>query len=118
MSDHISWTLDCSIHDGKVDELSELLAGLTERAQANEPGTLTYESFISADKSTLFTYERFADSAAALAHLGSFGEVAERFMACVDVKAFNVYGDPSDEVKAAIDGFSPGYLSPIAGFRR
>jgi hypothetical protein len=30
----------------------------------------------------------------------------------------SVYGEPSDELKAAIAGFNPRYLEPLAGHAR
>jgi hypothetical protein len=64
-------------------------------------------------------YERFADSAATLAHLGTFGEkFAGRFLAAVDPTRLTVMGSPSDEAKAALSGFGPTYLGPFGGFAR
>ena len=50
--------------------------------------------------------ERYANSAAVMAELGTFGaQFAERFLGCVEPTSINVYGEPSDEVRAALDGF-------------
>ncbi|HEV8105418.1 MAG TPA: hypothetical protein VGP69_16920 [Gaiellaceae bacterium] len=61
---------------------------------------------MSHDESVIHSYEQYADSGAVLAHLSTFGETfAERFLAAVDPTRFVVYGDPSDQAKAALDAF-------------
>lgn len=71
-----------------------------------EPGALNYEWSMSHDESVIHWYEQCADSGAVLAHLSTFGETfAERFLAAVDPTRFVVYGDPSDQAKAALDAF-------------
>jgi quinol monooxygenase YgiN len=84
-----------------------------------EPGVLTYEFFASDDGAAVAAYERYADSAAALAHLAGFGErFAGRLLALADVTRVTVLGSPSDEVRAALAGFGPVYLRPVGGFAR
>jgi hypothetical protein len=64
-------------------------------------------------------HERYADSAAALVHLGNFGaKFAERFLQCFEPTDLYVYGEPSDEVRATLDGFGATYLETFGGFIR
>ena len=42
----------------------------------------------------------------------------ERFLALCTPTRMSVYGEPSDELKEAIAGFNPRYLSPVAGHAR
>ena len=83
------------------------------------PGTLNYEWFIDADGKNGQIYERYADSAATMTHLGAFGEkFAERFMAVLEPTRLLVYGDPSDEVKTPRRDGGPlggGALVPQCG---
>lgn len=84
-----------------------------------EDGAEAYEWFISADGGTCHIYERYADSGAAMVHLGTFGSrFAERFLACVEPTGFYVYGAPSDEVRSVLDGFGAVYLAEFGGFAR
>ena len=54
-----------------------------------------------------------------MAHLGNFGpNFAERFLECFEVTGFFVYGEPSGEVQAALEGFGPVYLGTLGGFTR
>jgi hypothetical protein len=85
----------------------------------SEPGTQAYEWFLSGDGAVCHVYERYADSTAAMAHLGTFGsKFAERFLECVEPTGLYVYGDPSDEARAVLDGFGAVYLGPFGGFSR
>ena len=84
-----------------------------------ETGAIDYEWFLSDDGTVCHICEKYADSAAALEHLGNFGtKFAERFLACFSPTSLHVYGNPSDEVRGVMDGFGAHYLGPIAGFSR
>ena len=85
----------------------------------DEPGTQVYEWFLSDDGSRCHIYERYRDSHAVLVHLGNFGsKYAERFLACLEPTAFFVYGNPSDEARAILNGFGAEYFGLSNGFSR
>ena len=113
MKGNVAFILEAKINDRTAMDL--VMAALVAHSE-NEEGTLVYEWNASADGSTLVTYERFKDSAAALAHVRGFGAYAEAFMKAVSVKGLKVLGAPNDALRAAIDDFGPEYLLPIAGF--
>jgi quinol monooxygenase YgiN len=118
MSQTVSWNLQLSVQAGKLDDARALMTEMVA-ATDQESGAITYEWFLSADGSACHICEKYADSAAALAHLGGFGEnFAERFLQCFAPTAFWVYGDPSDEVRGVLDGFGAVYLGPFGGFAR
>ena len=118
MSDHVSWSLEVAVKAGQVDELKAVLAEMIESTQA-ESGALIYEWSISEDGGTAHAYERYADSAAVLAHLATFGEkFAQRLLGAVDVTRFVVYGTPNEEARNALNGLGPSYMTPLGGFVR
>lgn len=118
MSSVVSWNLELAVRDGRLDDFRALMQQMVESTEA-EPGTQTYEWFLNADGTVCHLYERYADSEAALAHLGTFGsKFAERFLACVEPTRFSVYGNPSAEARAVLDGFGAVYLGPFGGFSR
>jgi quinol monooxygenase YgiN len=91
---------------------------MVEATQANEPHTLNYEWTITEDSQSCHIYERYADSAATMTHLGAFGEkYAERFMASVEPMRIH-YGTPNNEVKKALSGFGAVFMAPFGGFAR
>ena len=82
-----------------------------------EAGTLGYEWFLDGDGTTCHILERYADSDAVLAHLGTFGaQFAQRFLQCFAPTGLTVYGDPSPEARTALDGFGAVYLGTWGGF--
>lgn len=118
MSGVVSWNLQLSVRDGRLDDVRALMAEMVASTM-NEPGTLGYEWFLSPDGGTCHTCERYADSAAVLAHLGTFGaRFADRFLACLQPTSLTVYGEPSTEARTALDGFGAVYLGPLGGFHR
>jgi quinol monooxygenase YgiN len=118
MDDQVSWVLELAVKPGKLDEFRALMHEMVDSTRG-EPGALSYEWFVSDDGAAVHIYERYADSAAAMAHLGTFGQTfAGRFLAAVDPTRFTVFGDPSDETRAVLDGFGATYMSDFGGFVR
>ena len=85
MSDNVYWLLEVSIKPDEFESFKALMKEMVESTQGNEPNTLNYEWAISEDGQTCHLYERYADSAATMMHLATFGEkFAERFMAAIE----------------------------------
>ncbi len=119
MSSAVSWILELNVKDGQLDAFKVLAQEMSEATQADEPGTSHYEWFIGEDGTAVHIYERYADSAATMVHLGNFGaKFAERFLACVDPARLMVYGDPSAEVRDALAGFGAAHMAQFDGFVR
>lgn len=118
MPETISWNVQMSVREGCLDSARDLMNEMVAATQ-EEPGTLGYEWFLSEDGRTCHIYERYADSEAAVAHLGSFGSrFAERFLACFEPTTLSVYGDPSADARTALDAFGASYLGWFGGFHR
>jgi quinol monooxygenase YgiN len=119
MSDAVSWVLELNVKDGQLDAFKALAQEMSEATQADEPGATHYEWYIDEDGKTIHVFERYADSATTMIHLGNFGaKFAERFLACVDPTRMMVYGDPSAEVRGALAGFGAAHMTKFAGFTR
>lgn len=118
MSSTVSWNLQMSVREGRLNDARELMDEMVS-ASLEEPGTQGYEWFLSGDGTVCHINERYADSEAAIAHLGKFGsKFAERFLACFEPTSFSVYGEPTAEARAALDGFGATYLGWLGGFNR
>lgn len=119
MNDTVSWILMLSVKPGELENFRTLMEEMVAHTERNEPGTLAYEWFVSEDGSAVHLYERYADSAAALAHIAGFGEnFAGRFMAAVEPTGYFVYGNPNDEVRSAVATMGARILGPFGGFAR
>ncbi len=108
-SSYVAFVLECSIND-RVG-LDAVMRELVASTEANEPGTDIYEWSIFEDGATLITYERFADSEAALAHHAGFGPYAERFLSAVTVTRFVVFGSPDEALRDALKDAGVSYVS-------
>jgi len=115
MCKQVSWQVELAIKPGALDNFRALTAEMMESTRG-EPGVLSYERFVSADGQVVHVYERYADSAAAVAHLRTFvRKFGGRFVGMVDRKRFTVYGTPSAELKGMLDEFGATYLEPFGG---
>lgn len=117
MTNTIYWMLHGQVAPGQAAALTELAATFC-RQTALEPGVIAYEWALSDDGAELRVYERFQDSAAALAHLGNVGPLLPQLMARVSVTAIECHGDPSPEFRAAMAAMPIHYYRPMAGFHR
>jgi len=119
VSDVVQWVLELDIKGGKPDAFVALMKEMVAATQADEPGAQCYEWFVSDDRKTCHIYERYADSAAVMAHLGNFGaRFAERFLDAAEPTRLTVYGDPSEEARGALAGLNAAFMSLIGGFSR
>lgn len=118
MSENVHWVLEVAIKEGELDNFKAVMNDMVAGTQ-DEAGALIYEWFISDDEKSCHIYERYADSAATMVHLGNFGaKFAERFLTTADPTRFTVYGDPSGDVRDALAGFGAVHMAQIAGFTR
>lgn len=118
MSDYV-WVVELAIKPGELESFKVLMNDMTAAIEANEPGTLNYELFISDDGTTSHIYEKYVDGDAFKAHLDNFNQhFADRFGAAVDVTAFTVYGNPNNEIRELLDGFGAVIMTPLVGTTR
>jgi quinol monooxygenase YgiN len=111
--------LELQIQDGRSGDFDALAAEMAAATKANEPGTLDYEWHISSDGTLCHLFERYADSAAAMIHIATFGEkYAGRFFEILKPVGFTLYVSPSAVVNGALAGFNPTCMARFAGFSR
>ncbi len=114
----ISYSLEFNITAGQLDAFKAIASGYIAAAEANEPGTLRYQWYLNADATKCLLHEKFASSEACLAHLGNVGPTLPNLLALAPVTRFEVTGEPSDELKAALADLQPVYYAPMDGFDR
>jgi quinol monooxygenase YgiN len=114
----VSWVIELAVKDGQLDTFKELMEEMVD-GTSSEPQTLNYEWHISDDETTVHIYEKYADSDAMIAHVQGFmAKWSARFLDCVDVTRFVVYGSPSAAARELLDNFGGTYLAPWGGFSR
>jgi len=119
MSAEISWIFVVEVNPDALDDITALIKEMVETNRAAEPETLGYLWFVTADGRFVHVYERYTNSEAAQLHLTRFAEnFASRLLALSRVAGLTVYGQPSDELRAALAALGPTYAAPIDGFIR
>lgn len=117
MTAEVSWQVELAVKPGKLDDFRALTHDMVESTRA-EPGALIFERYISDDGNTVYVYERYANSSAAVSHLVLFAEkYGERFASMVERKQFLVFGRPSDALKSLLTQFgATAYFAHFDGF--
>ena len=116
MSGQICWHVELLIKPGQLESFRALTGEMVEAAR-REPGVLSYQRFIGEDGKTVHVFERYADSTVALIHLQVFAEkFAARFQELLERKCFVVFGRPSAELKAVLDGYGAIFSKPFGDF--
>jgi len=118
MTSYIRTNAELSIAEGKIDEFKKMAAEMIKKVEANEPGMLSYEWFLSDDESKCYLIEIYKDSEAVMAHFGNIGEMMGPFMEIAQITRIELYGNPSDEVRQAVAPMEPKISEPWNGFTR
>ena len=117
MSDQISLHVELAVKPGQIANFRALTTEMVESTR-HEAGVLNYERFVSADGNFVHVYERYTDSAAAVAHLQRFTKnFSGRFMTMVERIHFTVFGNPNDELRELLDQFGATYLTPFSDLK-
>jgi quinol monooxygenase YgiN len=119
MKGEVYWMLELEIQPGRDKDFRALMAEMVSATKSNEPGALAYEWSTSADGRMCHILERYADSAAVMTHMATFGQkFAGRFFEVFKPKRFEIHGEPDAAVRAAFAANNPAYFEPAGGFTR
>jgi quinol monooxygenase YgiN len=79
------------------------MAEMVASTRRDEPGTLDYEWYLTDDGRQLHIFERYADAAAVMTHLATFGaRYMGRFFDVLAPQRMTIYGPADDAVRAAL----------------
>lgn len=115
----VRFRVDLTIADGKVDAV-ESIARATVSETQNEPGTLSYDWFLSQDRKRCRIIEVFADPKAVLAHLMGpvVQELVPKILEVSQLNSLEVYGDPGTEASEILAGFGAETFTSWLGITR
>ena len=94
------------IKEDKLEEFKQLIPVFISTVKEQDPGTLTYDWYLNEDSMECVVLETYADSEAVLAHAGNVGEHLQKVREVADI-SIELYGDPSEELRKAIEGLAP-----------
>ena len=118
-NDTVRFTVDLSIHDGKLGEFERIAQAMCAGSQ-NESGTLAYSWYLSEDRKRCRLIEIYADAQAALAHLTGpvVKELVPQLLESSKVTGFEVYGDPGARATEILLRFGAEVFKPWHGLNR
>jgi len=117
MQNEIYTLYHLSIDPADFDAFSALAQTLVEATSREADATL-YEFVVNADRTKAHIIERYRPEGL-LPHIEqTFAPYAARFLELARIDHAFVYGDPTPEIRAKLDGFGAMYFSPLAGFSR
>ena len=116
---HVAWMFELAVREGRETQLRALMAEMIEATERDEPGTLDYEWYVTDDGRRLHLFERYADAAAAMTHLATFGKrYMGRFFDVLAPERMTLYGAPNESVRGALAQLAPQVMARAAGFSR
>ena len=91
----VHFLVDLAIAPGKLDAFEAVMKDMVAGSR-NEPGTLGYTFYLSADRGRCRLLETYANSAAVLAHLQGtvVQQLVPKLLQHASLERFEVYGDP------------------------
>jgi quinol monooxygenase YgiN len=101
------------IDEGGLERFRELAQECVEIVREHDTGTVEYRIFIDPSGTQAFVHERYRDSAAGLEHMRHIGRMMEP-LSEVCTMTGEVCGDPSPELREALDAAGVTVYGPLA----
>jgi quinol monooxygenase YgiN len=117
----IHFRAEFTIEEGKIEEYKELVQDMSRVVEANEPDTIDYQFYLNRDDETkCIVHETYANSEAVLAHNTGVASqtILPKIFSVSRISRFDVYGNPSEELRKVLTSFSPQFYNLFAGFSR
>ncbi len=121
MADHandITLIVEIDVDEGRTDAFRAAVEALVESVQANEPGCLRYDFYISSDGRHDWNVETFRDSDAVIAHMDNVRDLLPALAETATFTRIEVLGDLSDEGYAALSDMAHGDYALIGRISR
>jgi quinol monooxygenase YgiN len=117
----IHFRAEFTIEEGKIEEYKELVQDMSRVVEANEPDTIDYQFYLNRDDETkCIVHEIYTNSEAVLAHNTGVASqtILPKIFSVSRISRFDVYGNPSKELRKVLTSFSPQFYNLFAGFSR
>ena len=99
------------VRPGRQEEFVEVATALAD-AGADEPGTLRYDWYTSADPAVVVVIEEYADPAAALAHNQHCEAHLRRIPELAEMTTVHLHGDLGPDLEAWVAGNPIAHAHP------
>lgn len=91
-----------------MDQFKNLAYACVEMVKNNDKGTTQYDWFYNESNSECIVRERYVDSEAVLDHMTNVGQLLGGLVDLSTI-SLELYGNPSDHLKQALEGFDVTY---------
>ena len=115
---HITLLAEIEVEPGKVDAFKAVVAEMVTVVQANEPGAMRYDWYLSDEGTHDWNVEVFADSEAVVAHMANVGGLVPKLLEVASFRRVEVLGDLSDEGMEALGELAKSRLARLGGIER
>lgn len=118
--DAINYVVEFTVKDGRLDDFKQMAGWFIEQCEAEEPGTKTYQWYLSDDQTMAYLHESFDDSAGLVAHAGGprvQGRIGD-LLDTADITRFEAYGNPDATAQSVLDEFGATVFRHHSGFAR
>ena len=102
------------IKEGQLDTFKSIANRCVASVKTHDTGTLRYDWFFNNDESVCVVKEKYVSSESLMDHMANPGDVLGDLLATCDLK-IEVCGNPSDEIRAALQGLDVTYYTLFAG---
>jgi len=102
------------IKNGKLEAFKALVPQFISKVRDEEPDTLNYDWFLNEATMECMVLENYTDSDAVLSHVANVNELLQKLMELADLK-LEIFGNPSNELSAAIEPFGPKVFPYYSG---
>ena len=116
----IHFKAELTIQEGKVQEYKKLVQDMSRMVETNEPDAIEYQFYLDGDETKRIVYETYASSEAVLAHNTGVASqtILPKIFSVSRISGFEVYGNPSKELRKLLTSFSLQIYDLFAGFSR
>ena len=118
MSDRVTLLVEFEIRPGRLDDFKAAVHALRSVVGEQEPGTLTYEWWLSEDARRGASIEIFADSDALVRHMGGDPTLSAKLTDAAAVASLKVLGELTVAARASIEAAATGFYSRLGGIER
>lgn len=119
MSKEFSLIVTVKLNGPLTDEARAMLDSMTSTVEANEPGTLVYDWFLSEDGESICVLERYSDTSALMEHSKAQSpEMREQMAAMGSIDSMIVLGDIEEPMAGMLKKGGATIMAPLTGFYR
>ncbi len=102
----VHFLVELTVRDGNLEPFEQLAQQMVAGSQ-QEPGTLRYEWYFSADRKRCRLLETYIDADATLAHFSGpvVQQLVPKLVTLATVERFQVFGDPGPQMRSNLAPF-------------